>query len=134
MYIDLVELVRGALVESGCDESLISDIDAHSTISLDFDDLPSIYINTIDENVWLWSRLIEYNGNILSINATALLEKIMQGCAHAITGQQQLVSNDGYLELRSMVQPDFLESSNRFAEALDEFFVLQESFLEVIRS
>ncbi|WP_380178181.1 SPI-1 type III secretion system chaperone SpaK [Kalamiella sp. sgz302252] len=133
MYIDLVSLVRDALRESGCDESLISDIDAHSTISLDFEDYPSIFISSIDDGIWLWSRLCEDNGNILQVYAAPLLEKIMQGCAFSLTGQLQLASNENYLELRGIVQPASLENGARFAEALDEFFVLQGSFLEVIR-
>ena len=133
MNIDIVSLVRDALVESGCDESLLDDFDAYSTISLDFEKSPSLLISMVDDNVWIWSKICEAHEIILHHSASTILEKIMGGCQFSMTGQLQLTQNDGYLELRGMVHPDYLESSQRFADALDEFFNHQEDFLGLIR-
>ena len=133
MNIDIVSLVRLALVESGCDESLLGDFDAHSTISLDFENSPSLLISMVDDNVWIWSKICEAHETILRNNASAILEKIMGGCQFSITEQLQLTENEGYLELRGLVHPGYLESSQRFADALDEFFSHQEDFLRLIR-
>lgn len=133
MNIDIVSLVREALVESGCDESLLDDFDAHSTISLDFEKSPSLLISMVDDNVWIWSKICEAHETILRHSASTILEKIMGGCRFSMTGQLQLTQNDGYLELRGMVHPDYLESSQRFADALDEFFSHQEDFLGLMR-
>jgi len=133
MNIDIVSLVRVALIESGCDESLLEDFDAHSTISLDFENSPSLLISMVDDSVWIWSKICEAHDTLLHHSASAILEKIMSGCQFSITGQLQLTQNDGYLELRGMVHPGYLESSQRFADALDEFFSHQEDFLGLIR-
>lgn len=133
MNIDIASLVRAALTESGCDESLLGDFDAHSTISLDFDDSPSLLISMLDDNVWIWSKIAEASESILHHSASMILEKLMAGCQFTMTGQLQLTQQDGYLELRGMVAPGYLESSQRFAEALDEFFSHQEEFLGLIR-
>lgn len=133
MYFDVATLVREALLESGCDESIMGDFDGHSTISLDFDGYPSLLISTVDEKVWIWSRICEDAGNILQFKGADLLEIIMKGCSFSMTGQLQLVVNDGFIELRGIVHPGYLDSSSRLAKAMDEFFVLQEEFLEIMR-
>lgn len=133
MYIDVATLVREALVESGCDESIMGDFDGHSTISLDFDEYPSLLISAIDERIWLWSRICEDSGNILQYKGVDILDKILKGCSFSMTGQLQISTNDDFIELRGLVHPSYLESSTRLAEAMDEFFVLQEDFLEIIR-
>lgn len=133
MYIDIVSLVRNALLESGCDESLLGDFDAHSTISLDFDNYPSMLISITDDNVWIWSKLCEANDAILRHKAPVLLEKMMSGCLFCMAGQLQMQVSEGYIELRGLVHPDYLESSKGLADAMDEFFAQQEEFLSLIR-
>lgn len=133
MNIDIASLVRVALIESGCDESLLGDFDAHSTISLDFENSPSLLISMVDDNVWIWSKMFEAHETYLHHRAGVILEKVMSGCQFSITGQLQVKQNDGYLELLGMVHPSYLESSARFADALDEFFRHQEDFLGLMR-
>ncbi|WP_067700227.1 hypothetical protein [Erwinia sp. ErVv1] len=133
MYTDIVSLIRGALLENGCDESLLGDFDSHSTISLDFEKHPSMFISVDDNYVWIWSRLCEVSDSIMQYKASALLEKMIEGCQFSITGQLHISLNEGYIELKGMVHPNFLENSSRFAEALDEFFTQQEAFLGIIR-
>lgn len=133
MYTDIVSLIRGALLENGCDESILGDFDGHSTISLDFQNYPSLLISLDDNYVWIWSRLCEASDSIMQYKASAILEKMMEGCHFSITGQLQIFTNEGYIELKGLVHPNFLESSSRFAEALDEFFIQQEAILGIIR-
>src|SRR5476651_758771 len=103
MYVDIAALVREALLESGCNPNLLDNFDSHSTIALDFNDLPSIYISLQDEDVWLWSRLTEHNDSLLEQKAAALLEELMLG-AEFIRGEQFLLSkNEGYLELKALL-------------------------------
>lgn len=133
MYIDIVSLVRKALLESGVDESMLGDFDGHSTISLDFENYPSLLISMIDDNIWIWSKLCEASDSILQHKASLLLEKVMGGCLFSMTGQLQLSVNDGFIELKGMVHPGYLDDSSKLAEAMDEFFVQQEEYLGVIR-
>lgn len=133
MYVDIAALVREALLESGCDPNLLDNFDSHSTIALDFNDLPSIYISCQEEDVWLWSRLAEYNDNILEHKAAALLEELMLG-VDFIRGEQFLLSkNEGYLELKALLKPHCLTNGQNFAVALSGFFERLERFVEVLQ-
>lgn len=132
MYVDIAALVREALLESGCDPNLLDNFDSHSTIALDFNDLPSIYISCQDEDIWLWSRLAEYNDNIIEQKAPALLEELMRG-ADFIRGEHFLLSkNEGFLELKALLSPLCLNSGQNFAVALSGFFERLEKFVEVM--
>lgn len=133
MHVDIAELVREALLESGCDPNLLSNFDSHSTIALDFNDLPSIYISSHDEDIWLWSRLAEYSDNILEQRAHALLDELMSG-ADFIRGEQfHLSRNEGYLELKALLKPMCLNSGQNFAVALSGFFERLERFVVVMQ-
>lgn len=133
MYLDIVSLIRGALLESGVEESMLSEFDGYSTIALDFDNYPSLLISVIDERVWIWSNLCENTPGVLQQRLPIVMEKIMEGCNFSMTGQLQLAVNNGLIELKGMVHPDYLVSSSRFSDALEEFFHLQESYLGVMR-
>lgn len=126
--LDIAQLVRSALESHGCDPSLISDIDNHSTIVLDLFDLPSIYISVVDEDVWLWAPMSDYSDSILDQCASGLLSALMAGCPFMRTGQLQLANQDGSLVLQGLVHQDNLMDSTKFAESLNEFFNQLEHF------
>ncbi|CAM3854961.1 InvB/SpaK family type III secretion system chaperone [Serratia silvae] len=131
MSIDIAILLREALTESGCQSDVMGDFDSHSTIALEFDGHPGILITQLQDEVWIWSRLIEDNGLTISQCSAALLEKLMQGCEFAANGQLQLASNEGFVELKGLVHAQYLETSAKFASALDEFFALSEDFCRI---
>lgn len=128
MNIDIAYLLRETLIENGCESHKLGDFDSHSTIALEFDGHLGIYITQLEDEVWLWTRLVEENNLTFSTFAGPLLEKLMEGCGFAANGQLQLLANEGYIELRGLVHHRHLESSAQFAGALDEFFRLSEEF------
>lgn len=133
MHVDIAALVREALLESGCNPNLLDNFDSHSTIALDFNDLPSIYISSQDEDIWLWSRIAEFNENILEQRASVLLTELMRG-AEFIRGEQFLLTkNEGYLELKALLNPLCLENGQNFAVALSGFFERLEHFVEIMQ-
>ncbi|MGK2888122.1 MAG: hypothetical protein ACSLEN_00295 [Candidatus Malihini olakiniferum] len=70
MYIDIVTLVRDALLHIGVvDKSIMSDFDGHSTIALDFDNYPSLLISNVDEQIWIWSQLCDNTPGLLQHKA-----------------------------------------------------------------
>ncbi len=133
MHVDIATLVREALLDSGCDPNLLSNFDSHSTIALDFDDLPSIYVSSQDEDIWLWARIAEFNENILAQRAPVLLSELMQGVEFIRGEQFQLSQNEGYLELKALLNPQCLTSGQNFAVALSGFFERLERFVEVMQ-
>ncbi|VTR36739.1 Invasion protein invB [Serratia fonticola] len=79
MNVDIDVLVREALLEKGCDESMLSNFDGHTTIALEFTQRPSLLISTLDDNVWIWSRIAEDNNAVLTQRASELLFALMEG-------------------------------------------------------
>lgn len=133
MHVDIATLVREALLDSGCDPNLLSNFDSHSTIALDFNDLPSIYISSQDDDIWLWARIAEFNENILAQRAPVLLNELMQGVDFIRGEQFQLARNDGYLELKALLNSHCLNSGQNFSVALSGFFERLERFVEVMQ-
>ncbi|WP_175743430.1 SPI-1 type III secretion system chaperone SpaK [Burkholderia ambifaria] len=134
MYaLDIVQLVRAALEESGCDPTLVGALDRHSAVVLDLHDLPSIYISAQDEDVWLWSLIGEYGDTVVAQRGGTLLQALMDGCAFARGGQLQLAVQDGSLALKGLVHPDYLSDGRRFSAALNGFFDSLERFNGALR-
>ena len=128
--LDIAQLVRSALRESGCDPAMLGELDNHSTIALDLHELPSIHVGAQDADVWLWARLTEHGEAALAQRGGDLLQELLQGCGYARGGQLQLALNDGALELKALVNPEFLADGARFSEALNGFFDSLERFCE----
>ncbi|AXE31998.1 type III secretion system chaperone SpaK [Chromobacterium phragmitis] len=130
--LDIAQLVRSALQESGCDPSLLGALDNHSTIALDLHDLPSIHVAAQDDDVWLWARLTEHGDAAAAQRAPELLAALLQDCGYARGGKLQLALNEGALELRALVRPALLEDGRAFSEALQGFFDSLERFCETV--
>ncbi|QJU42324.1 SPI-1 type III secretion system chaperone SpaK [Serratia marcescens] len=132
MNVDIKSLVSDALLEQGCDESLLNDFDGHSTIALEFTERPDLLISEQDDGVWLWSRIAEDNQSVLGQRGGELLFALMEGCTFTPGGQLQLTIDDGYIFLRGLVKDEYLKNGQQFSAALEEFFILQENFLGII--
>lgn len=131
--IDIAALLRGALRESGCDESLLNNFDGHSTIELECADMPSILISKNNSDIWLWSKIYEENSLVVQQKAADLLSLLMEECAFSTTEQLQLTMFEGHLVLKGIVKPDYLHDSKYFATALETFFERLNQFLDVLR-
>ncbi|WP_410012235.1 SPI-1 type III secretion system chaperone SpaK [Sodalis sp. C49] len=132
MYVDIAALVREALLGNGCDPKLLANFDSHSTIALDFHDLPSIYISSQDEDIWFWSRIAEYDEAALQKCGYSLLKEHMEGEAFIRSQQFQFAQNEGYLEFKALLHPDSLQSAENFSKALEGYFERLERIIEVM--
>lgn len=131
--IDIATLLRGALRESGCDESLLNNFDGHSTIELECADMPSILISKNNNDVWLWAKIYEENSLVVQQKAAELLSLLMEECAFSTTDQLQLTLFESHLVLKGIVKPEYLNDSKNFAIALETFFERLNQFLDVLR-
>lgn len=129
---DIAELVQEALLEIGCDPTLLGKIDSHSTIALDFHDRPSIFVSQKEDEVWLWARLTEHHADAFDQLSPALLKGLMKGYAFIRAEHPSLVVNEGYVELKALIHEGYLNEGARFAEALNGFFECTESFSQII--
>jgi len=133
MNFDLAQLVRDALSALGCDPSIGDSIDGHSTITLDFDDLPSLLISVQDEHVWLWCRVGPYSEAMLAHQASAVLSVLMLADDTILGGHPSLTQVDGELEMRAILTPRCLESGELLGEALTRFFDRLTAMTQVTR-
>lgn len=129
---DLAALVESALLEMGCDSSLLGKIDSHSTIALDFNGRPSIYVSEKEGDIWLWSKIYEYHDEAFDQLAPKLLKELMQGYEFIRGEHPALVTNEGYFELKALVHTHCLVDGKNFAQALNGFFECVGNFLETI--
>lgn len=131
--LDIADLVKSALVEVGCDPSLIGTLDGHSTIVLDFHDLPSIYITAMDEGVWIWSRIVDYHEAVLNNRAANILRELMKPSDYILNGFSSLCEGERELEFKVLVKEHYLSEGRLFAKALNGFFDRVESLCAVIK-
>lgn len=129
---DLVELVRSALRQNGCEERLLNNFDGNSTISLDFEEESSLLISQTEEFVVLWTQLQSHDSYILSQCASGLLAIAMIPNEHAVTGHLQFSENEGMTTLECYIKPSSLNTSD-FSDALEEFYRQMKACREALR-
>ena len=134
MYnLDIAALLREALAISGCSDQQIGQFDGHSTIELDFRDLPSMNIALTDGDVWCWSKLMDFNPSSCVHFAEPLLNFLMEGFHHARTEQMQLVVVEGMLEVRVLLSEAAVSSGQAFSEAIDAYVSQLERLQGLLR-
>ena len=131
--IDVAQLVKDALIHSGCEQALIGEIDEHSTIALDFKWSPTIYVSRRDDDIWLWCRLIDYHDGNLNTYAAALIREQMKKLSFIRNDHLNLNENEGYLELSGLIHPNYIENGVEFAKALEGFLDRADTFSEIVK-
>lgn len=134
MKYDIAELISTMLNEAGMSDFLSDDLSNHSTISLNMkDDIPAIHIKSIDDEVWLWTKLSDYNVASLaycSINLLPVMFDYNEDFFY--TGQPCLYPVDGQLELRAQVKAKYLESADDFLSVLDHYLTIMLNYRGVL--
>ncbi|AZF15578.1 MULTISPECIES: hypothetical protein [Pseudomonas] len=133
MNLDIGVLVRGALEHSGCTGGQIGNFDGYSTIALELDGLPSVYIGSENNDFWIWSELGEFSASQISYCSDALLTELMRPCDYARPRQAQLLNLDGVLELRVLLGEMALGDPQHMAAALDQFLESLTNCSEALR-
>jgi hypothetical protein len=131
--ISLAELVKDALLRTGCNPDLIQDLDSHATVQIDLNDGPSLYIGDQNEHVVIWSDLCDFHDSIVRHCSEALLQEIMLGFPYGRSQQLILRESEGKLQIYSDVTDECINDAAVMAEAIDAFFERQTRMLEIIR-
>ncbi|WP_413594882.1 hypothetical protein [Citrobacter youngae] len=129
----IVDTLKKALEIMGCDPSLISDIDHHSTIELSFGEKPSIMFSTVNGVVVLWSTVAKYDRHALLNAAPQLIESLVATCDWSMTGQLQLVEDDGSFVLRVFLSDNAIEQGELLADVLSEFYERVDEFSQALK-
>lgn len=130
---DLIKILKEALVFLGCDLSIVSDIDHHSTIELTFDDSPNLLLSFIEGNVVVWSQIVPTNLDLLVMCAPQIIEELIAEREWASNGQVQLVSGQDWFELRAVIDSEYMQNGEQFGIALESFFSVVQSFYKVMK-
>ncbi|MBE5251918.1 MAG: hypothetical protein QRY16_14505 [Enterobacterales bacterium endosymbiont of Blomia tropicalis] len=133
MNIELVPLLKEALDILACDSSIIGNIDHHSTIELGLEGFPNLLITQLDDDVVLWSKLVDYHQQKLLAGAEQLIEPLTRIYEWTKYGQIQLIENDHLFELRAPLHERVLQDSQEFAVALVDFFRLLQLFYQTLQ-
>jgi len=129
----LTEIVKDALLKTGCNPGLIQDLDQHATVQIDLNDAPSIYIGTVNDDVIIWSDLCEFHDSIVRQYSEALLQEIMNGFTYG-RGQQMVIrESEGLLQMYCNLDESCLSDTSMMANAINAFFESQTRIVEIIR-
>lgn len=134
MKYDIAELISTMLKDAGMSEFLSNDLSNHSTISLNMkENIPAIHIKSVDDEVWLWAKLCDYNITSLAYCSINLLPVMLDYNEEFFyTGQPCLYPVDGQLELRAKVMEKFLGSADDFLSVLDLYLTIMLSYRDVL--
>jgi hypothetical protein len=129
----LAQLVRDALVHSGCSREQIGSFDGHSTIEMELADLPNLNICYLSTGLWFWSPITELGVEARGQRADALLGFLMHGFGPARTEQLQLNDIDGVLELRVLLSDEASANAEQLAAAMEEYIARLTALRDLLR-
>lgn len=134
MKYDVVALLTDMLKEAGLENVMDADLSNHNTISLNMkNDIPPIHIRNLDDTVWVWSTLGDYNLSNLVYSSSNLFPVMFDYNEDVFyTGQPCLYPIDGNLDLRAQVKEKYLESPAAFMELLDNFLNVMQAYRSAI--
>lgn len=133
MTVDLIQLTKNALTHMGCPLSVMSKIDASSSIVFTFNNGVVMNLSTVNDEIWLWSPIHDYNEKLLAQNGAKFLELIMKPYPFFVTEKMQLSNENGQFLLKGLVSDESLEKTAYFAAALQVFFDTAFKLRQIIK-
>lgn len=120
--IDLVHIIKTALVNCGCSRDLIEPLDNRSPIQISFDNFPAIVIEAVDSPfIRLCTRVQHASRNHFFEQAAALMPTLMAHARWSLTGALCIYEQDGLLTIQAAVSPHYSNDAERFSYALQDF-------------
>lgn len=129
MHYDISEQLKNSLSNMGFPPDKCQ-FDAHSTIEISLENMPSLYLSVISDRIWLWTALTWMDSSTLSVWGCELWEELQQALDWIITGQPVLGLGDNGYELKALVDESCFEVDGGFDELLESFFLLCERLNE----
>ena len=129
MQFDIAEILCRSLENMGYTGEL-SEFDAHSTIEIGLENLPSLFISVIDERVWLWSRLTWMSNDTLFTWGGELWLELQEVLPSVVTGQPVLGHGEEGYELKALIDEGCFQQETGLDELLESFFLLCQRLQE----
>ncbi|MGF0236986.1 hypothetical protein ACQR3P_27325 [Rhodococcus sp. IEGM1300] len=130
---DIAQLLREALLHSGCTGAQMGHFDSHSTIEMQMKDSPDISVGEVEGVVWVWASITEARPHAFDHCAVDLWQFLLEGSPWSRSGQLHLCEVNGQLELRLMCNELALCDADHFAQALDAFVGSIETLCGILR-
>lgn len=124
MQMDLAALVTDAIKIMGKSDlfSQGHQLNNHSTITLELEDLPDIHIAMINDLPMIWATLGHIEPNVIRQLSESLLKTISNHFSFYPGQPAYFLNDEDVLELRATFSLTALEDATQFAEAIDKFF------------
>lgn len=129
MQFNIAEILRRSLENMGYAGEHF-EFDAHSTIEIELENLPSLFISVIDERVWLWSRLTWMSIDTLTTWGGELLLELQEALPSVVTGQPVLGHAEEGYELKALIDESCFQQETGLEELLESFFLLCQCLQE----
>lgn len=135
MNYDIVSLMNSILEDNGLSSLVNSDLDVHSTISLEMkNDMPSIHIRQEDDKLWIWRVLSECNEGILIQAAHNIIPLILTDCEDYFNpGSPFLRLNGNELDLRAQINMADITSPDNLLERIEVFDEITNNYIDYIK-
>ncbi|WP_299490088.1 hypothetical protein [uncultured Shewanella sp.] len=118
----LESLVEQALISLECPAEQLTGFRDHSSIHLEFENLPDITISIENDRLWLWSAFSELTSTLITQQAAELLSLLQQPIPNIELDQAVLVqANQGY-ELKALVDPSCLHIASNLGMIIEYFY------------
>lgn len=123
MHIDLISLVKDALVHARCSDRLTEELDPHAPVELHFGSSLMMRVGQADDGaVELLAQLSEEPGVPSNFAGVAVVEALAQPASWAAHGCVSLLEMDGFLHLHAIVRPELLRDGEGLSSALAGFY------------
>jgi len=134
MNIDLIALIKDALVHAGCGDMPTQDLNPHAAIELEFLSIPKITIEkSEDEAVVLHSCLSDHADRLRTCTTSRLVDTVARKAPWARHHTISLLEDDGELYLTAVVGEHCLRDGAGFSRALDGFYERVHMLCEMAR-
>jgi hypothetical protein len=131
MYVDVISLLKDALRDTGNESMMEPGLDAHSTIALDFEGAPSIFVDQIDEEVWLSGKFTVHDSH-WTANAEAILACVSEQSDFIASRAPGIFKTDSTVDFYALIHSRFLEDARGFLHALQGFQRRLQNLAEVL--
>lgn len=118
----LESLVEQALISLECPPEQLAGFRSHSSIHLEFEDLPDITISIENDRLWLWSAFSELTPELITQQAAELLSLLQQPIPNIELDQAVLVHASKGYELKALVDPSCLHLASNLGMILEYFY------------
>ena len=133
MNFDLISLIKEALTQANCIDKLTEELDPHSAVELNFNEVPTICIEAVDDAVVLSCCLSEQVVNLRNCPTTVILDLVAPKALWARHHTVSLLEDNGDLYLTAVVADSHLRGGREFSQSLDGFYERARQLCEVAR-